>query len=242
MFYFTSLLAIVAASQLVHSHFLLNYPATVGFDDDNEGISPCGGFTVDFTGNVTKFHVDGDTIALTSTHPATEWLFRATLNTNATSNFTYLSPHIAQKGLGSFCETGIKAPSTWAGSQGVIQVVQYATDGFLYQCAAVNFTAGAASETPTSCKNSTGVTAVIETSSNTTCSSDSGTCVTGSETKTATTTSTANATANATATGTSTAVASAAAGVSTYATHDALGVFLWVAMTAIGLATALFSL
>lgn len=75
----TSLLAIVAASQLVHSHFLLDYPATVGFDDDKEGTIPCGSFTPDFTKNVTAFHVGGDTIALTTIHATTQWLFRATL-------------------------------------------------------------------------------------------------------------------------------------------------------------------
>jgi len=220
----SSLFALVAASQLVQSHFLLNYPSTVGFDDDNEGIAPCGGFTVDFTGNVTNFAVGGDTIALTSTHPAAQWLFRATLDKTAAGNWTSLLPVISQVDLGAFCETGVKVPSEWAGSQGVIQIVQDAVDGFLYQCAAVNFTAGTASSIPSSCSNATGLTASFTTNP-------------------AFSTIPATATAtNVESSSTASASASAAAAVSTYAAQDALGAFLWVAMAAIGIATALVNL
>lgn len=53
------------AAQATSAHFLLHYPATVGFSDDDEGTAPCGGFTVDFgTDNLTDFHVDNDVIAV----------------------------------------------------------------------------------------------------------------------------------------------------------------------------------
>lgn len=53
------------ATQSATAHFLLNYPATIGFSDDDEGTAPCGSFTVDFsTDNVTDFHVDSDVIAV----------------------------------------------------------------------------------------------------------------------------------------------------------------------------------
>lgn len=221
----TSLLAIVAASQLVHSHFLLDYPATVGFDDDKEGTVPCGSFTPDFTKNVTAFHVGGDTIALTTIHATTEWLFRATLDKTAGSNWTDLLPIVAQAGLGSFCERNVKAPSSWAGQQGVIQVISNAIDGFLFQCAAVNFTAGTAASIPASCKNASGITAnfVVDSFFNL---------------------SFPSATFNATSTSSSSnasATAKASAG-STYGSHDALGALMWVAMAAIGVATALINL
>ena len=47
------------------AHFLLNYPPTIGFDDNLEATAPCGSFTVDFsTDNVTDFHVGGDSLAM----------------------------------------------------------------------------------------------------------------------------------------------------------------------------------
>jgi hypothetical protein len=44
----TSLLSLSALTELTTAHFLLNYPPTLGFSDDNEGIGPCGGFPVVF--------------------------------------------------------------------------------------------------------------------------------------------------------------------------------------------------
>lgn len=114
------------------AHFLLNYPPTVGFSDDNEGIAPCGGFAISYD-NATDFHVDGDAIAVTSTHPTAVWLFRATLSQTAAGNYTNLIPSVQQNALGAFCETGLKVNSSWAGQKGVIQVIQDATDGLLYQ-------------------------------------------------------------------------------------------------------------
>jgi hypothetical protein len=61
-----TILAGLLASQ-ASAHFLLNYPPTIGFSDDDEGTAPCGSFTVDFTtDNVTDFYVGGDAIALVS--------------------------------------------------------------------------------------------------------------------------------------------------------------------------------
>ena len=126
-------LTVVLAGQST-AHFLLNSPPTIGFDDDLEATPPCGGFTVDFSkDNVTDFHVGGDFIALTSTHPLATWLFRATLDQTASGNWTDLLPAVVQTGLGNYCETGVTVPSTWAGSKGVVGIVQDAADGILYQ-------------------------------------------------------------------------------------------------------------
>ena len=116
------------------AHFLLHYPPTIGFDDDLESTAPCGGFTVDFSkDNITDFHVGGDSIAVTSIHPEATWLFRATLDQTASGNWTNFLPTIQQSGLGDFCETGLVLPSAWAGSKGVVGIVQDAPDGILYQ-------------------------------------------------------------------------------------------------------------
>ena len=127
-----TILYLLTILSISSAHFLLQYPATIGFNDDNEGSAPCGGFQVSFS-NTTDFHVGGDAIALTSTHPQAEWLFRATLDKTASGNWTNLLPVIAQTDLGSFCETGVTVPTTWAGQQGIIQIVQNAADGALYQ-------------------------------------------------------------------------------------------------------------
>jgi hypothetical protein len=78
-------------------------------------------------------------VAVQSTHPAAIWLIRATLDSTVSTNFTNLLPQISQDTLGLFCETGLVAPSAWAGKQGVIQVIQEAADGFLYQVCPIHF-------------------------------------------------------------------------------------------------------
>jgi len=142
----------------VQAHFILSYPNTIGFNDDNEGMAPCGGFEVSFA-NSSTFHVGGDAIALISTHPEATWGFRATLDKTAAGNWTSILPVIAQTGLGAFCEPKVTVPESWAGKQGVIQIIQDAADGFLFQCAAVNFTTGVVPSLPAACKNVTNLQA-----------------------------------------------------------------------------------
>lgn len=95
------------------------------------------------------------------------------------SNWTNLLPAVSQDALGMYCEKGIVIPSAWAGSKGVISVVQDAADGLLYQvrlcsfpktrghtnkhkkCAAVNFVSGSATTVPSACTNVTGLTATF---------------------------------------------------------------------------------
>lgn len=116
------------------AHFLLNTPPTIGFDDSLESTPPCGSFTPNLSSpNLTSFHVGGDAIALTSTHPAATWLFRATLDPTASGNWTTLREPVAQTGLGDYCETDVEVPGSWVGEKGVVGVVQDAVDGLLYQ-------------------------------------------------------------------------------------------------------------
>ncbi|KAJ5052362.1 uncharacterized protein L3040_002113 [Drepanopeziza brunnea f. sp. 'multigermtubi'] len=161
---FSSLASGLAAALLLSqtsAHFLLDYPTSVGFDDEMESVIPCGGFSVDFSSaEVTKFYVSGDSIALRSTHPTTTWLFRATIGAPiAAGNWTILSASIEQKNIGEFCKSDIMVPESFAGNYGTIGVVANSPDGVLYQCAAVSFVAGSAPAVPSSCKNGTGVTA-----------------------------------------------------------------------------------
>lgn len=116
---------------LALAHFHLNNPETLGFSDDNEGKFPCGGFDISFS-KTADYPVSGAPIYLTSTHPESTWLIRASL-ANDTSTWHNLLPVIEQSGLGDFCEKAVAVPADWAGQNGLIQVIQDATDGLLYQ-------------------------------------------------------------------------------------------------------------
>lgn len=118
------------------SHFILNYPQPLGypaFNDDAEGDSPCGGQPIAFASNDTQITVGGFQLSSRTTHPQANWLFRATLSTQAPFNWTNISPVISQSGLGDFCATNLSLPAEFAGKQGLIQVTQGAVDGDLYQ-------------------------------------------------------------------------------------------------------------
>ncbi|TGO17870.1 hypothetical protein BTUL_0014g00650 [Botrytis tulipae] len=211
----TALLGLATVVSQCSAHFLLNYPLSYGFDDDTEGTAPCGGFNVGFDHNITAFHVDGDSIAMTSTHPTTTWLFRAMLgNDTAAANWTNLIPSVQQTGLGAFCEPTVTVPSTFAGSMGVVNVVADGPDGLLYQCAPVSFLAGPATATPTACKNATGVSASY-----------------AADTALSSLPASATATASASGTsGTAAATSSSAAGALTVApmTYGGMGTLVWV--------------
>ena len=126
---------------LAAAHFTLNAPTSVGpFDEDTEATSPCGGVTVDFsTDNITDFHVGGEPIALFLGHVTANWLFRATLDESASSNWTQLYPIFTQTGLGDYCQPAVAAPESWAGQHGVLGVVADAPDGLLYQVRLFSF-------------------------------------------------------------------------------------------------------
>lgn len=122
-------LVLIVAS--ANAHFILNYPTSLGFDQNAEDSSPCGGAKLSFA-SPSNFHVDGDAIALTTLHPQSNILFRATTDQIASGNWSVLSL-IAEYGLGAFCEPALSVPASFAGSVGLLQVVQNAEDGVHYQ-------------------------------------------------------------------------------------------------------------
>jgi hypothetical protein len=108
---------------------------SVGFDDTQEATGPCGSFTVDFTkDNISDFHVGGDTVYLTGTHPTTTFLYRATTDQTASGNWSdLLSGPIQVVGIGDNCQPLVPVPAGFAGSKGVVQIVADSPDGILYQ-------------------------------------------------------------------------------------------------------------
>lgn len=115
------------------AHFILQYPHSLGFDDANEGTAPCGGFSVSFNDSDDSVPVGGFPGSMLSTHPASDWLFRATLDQKEPFNWTNLLPVVSETGLGQFCLPNLKAPDEFTGKTGLLQIVQHGPDGILYQ-------------------------------------------------------------------------------------------------------------
>lgn len=128
-----SILSLAVLTQRSTAHFLLNYPPTLGFSDDMEGTGPCGSFPVVFNSSDVQVQVGGFPIALTSTHPEADWLFRATLSPNEPFNWTNLLPVVHETGLGDFCIPNFTVPAEFVGQSGLLQIMQDAADGVLYQ-------------------------------------------------------------------------------------------------------------
>ncbi|EJT69936.1 hypothetical protein GGTG_12819 [Gaeumannomyces tritici R3-111a-1] len=146
-----ALLLVASAS----AHFTLRTPPSIGFDDSKEGEGPCGGFKPDFDkGKVTDFHVGGEPIGTSQSHPSARWLYRATLDQTATGGWTQLYPIVLQNSLGFMCQPSVPAPEAWVGKRGVVGVVANGDDGLLYQCAAVNFVSGQGKADGSTCQNS----------------------------------------------------------------------------------------
>ena len=131
--YLSTLTTTLALVCLGSAHFLLNYPPTLGFDEDTEGDSPCGNAAIKFGDNDTAITVGGFPIAIQSTHPQAQWLYRASLSQQQPFNWTNIVPVVQQSGLGDFCLPALSLPSSFANHSGLVQVIQSAVDGLLYQ-------------------------------------------------------------------------------------------------------------
>lgn len=118
-------------TQEAQAHFNLNYPETVGFEDEAQHDGPCGGFMPDFSkDDVTDFYVGGGSIATLTTHTEGNWLYRITLDKSARGNWTQIFPIVRQTSLGAFCELAVTVPEV-IGHTGVLGVVSNTPDGVL---------------------------------------------------------------------------------------------------------------
>ncbi|KIW33424.1 uncharacterized protein PV07_00276 [Cladophialophora immunda] len=129
----TSLIALIF-TPLCASHFIILTPPPLGNNINNEDQSPCGGFSPSSSDNITDFHVEGDAIGLTSLHAQSYFAYRGLLGTSLSApNWTVLIPTVEEFGLNSFCQPALSVPTSWAGSPGLLQVIQDAEDGVHYQ-------------------------------------------------------------------------------------------------------------
>ena len=119
---------------LASAHFQVLYPPQGRpFSDEQEATGPCGGPNPEVSDNSADVQVDRFALSIRSSHPEGHWSFRATTSTSAPFNFTDITPMVETMGVGDFCLTYLSVPSEWAGSSGIIQIVDNAEDGMLYQ-------------------------------------------------------------------------------------------------------------
>jgi hypothetical protein len=124
----------LALAPIASTHFIVNIPPPLGSNIDNESDAPCGGFTPSSSDKLANFHVGGDAVGVTSLHAQASFAFNGLLGDSLSSpNWTSLIPNVEEFGLNSFCEPGIAVPASWAGSSGLIQVIQDAEDGVHFQ-------------------------------------------------------------------------------------------------------------
>lgn len=125
--------AAIAFSTMASAHFILTIPTSLGFDDDNEGIFPCGGFNATNRDVVTNWHIKGDVIAVLTTHESVTWEYKAALVSDL-DDWVHLTPTLNQTGVGDFCEPSIPGlGKRWLNKPAVLQVIQHGPDGTLYQ-------------------------------------------------------------------------------------------------------------
>ncbi|KAI1092438.1 hypothetical protein F5B19DRAFT_502315 [Rostrohypoxylon terebratum] len=144
----------------IQAHFTVQHPPAIGpFNDDLEPMRQCGGYYPDINNvTITDFHVDGDAISTSLTHMSSTWLYRATTDPSANESWSLIWPTFVQSGSGLYCQPHVTVPHDFIGKKGYIGMVSHAKDGYLFQCAGVNFVAGTGTK-PENCRNETGVTA-----------------------------------------------------------------------------------
>ncbi|BFZ64170.1 hypothetical protein YB2330_005309 [Saitoella coloradoensis] len=209
-----TLAALAALASSASAHFTLNYPETVGFDEDNEPTAPCGGFSASDATNRTLVPLDGTApFAIYAGHPSAQVIVKLALSTDPTTNADFnitVVPQFTENGLGDFCFPSVNwaaaAGSPTEGQNATVQVAYSGGDGVLYQCAAIQFSSSAATSS-SACTNGTNVSAGPSSSTSTSTSSNS--------------TLTSTSSTSASASGTASTSASAASGTSTGTTSGA---------------------
>ncbi|KAL2752947.1 hypothetical protein ACRALDRAFT_1083477 [Sodiomyces alcalophilus JCM 7366] len=154
-----TLLATTAAlASTATAHFGLLHPdsAPGGAENNNQNKSPCGGFTPSDDDDTVDFYVGGDAVAVVDMHSQSDWLIRATLESDGSGDWEQLYPIYRTTGSGRSCVPEVTAPADWAGRRGVIGIVGHATDGLLFSCAPVQFVNGSAPDRD-ECRNATTV-------------------------------------------------------------------------------------
>ncbi|ERF73852.1 hypothetical protein EPUS_05557 [Endocarpon pusillum Z07020] len=151
-----------AALVPVSAHFELNYPTVRGFNEDNLGTGPCGGFDTP-TSERTSVSTTSLVLALRMGHDENAVQVLMGMGDNPGNNFNItLVSTFREEGLGEFCLPDIPLPSNLGIMDGMNATIQVVTNGDpaggLYNCADITFTTGTVNP-PSQCTNGTGVNA-----------------------------------------------------------------------------------
>lgn len=117
---------------LASGHWVLQSPPSLGFNDATEGQAPCGGSDPTSRDKVTEWPSGGVPVSILSTHPTASWNFRAFPVGNV-DQAVDMQPNVSQTGLGNLCFSAVPAPSSMVGMDAVVQIIQTAPDGALFQ-------------------------------------------------------------------------------------------------------------
>lgn len=127
----SQLSAIIGMAAVANAHFVLQYPNSLGFDDDAETTVPCDGFDATNRTGASSFPLSGEAIQILTTHPDVVFDFNVALVSDLN---TWVSlGNIHQLGVGTFCFGSILGYAPWIGQPAVLQLIQHAPDGLLYQ-------------------------------------------------------------------------------------------------------------
>ncbi|CRG88864.1 putative protein AFUA_6G02800 [Talaromyces islandicus] len=150
------------------AHFTLDWPPARGFDEDKMPTFPCGGFGTP-SSNRTSIALAASVLPVDITfhHSETSVSYLLALGSSPGENFNItLEPTLGAHGLGEFCLPNIPLDSKSLGlslRDGQNATLQVVTDGDngggLYACADIVFSSSITTNTPSSCKNNTGVEA-----------------------------------------------------------------------------------
>ncbi|KAG0038429.1 hypothetical protein BGZ82_000253 [Podila clonocystis] len=146
-------LPVVASMMLLCSsaamaHFTLDYPASRGFNDDNEPNAPCGGF--DSVSNRTQFPISKGFLTIDSHHPTAQVKINVVYgNSPAAADFTAAaatpasSVSVTHPGHSclQFDLSSFKGAAN--GTNATIQIVYNGGDSPLYQCTDVTLVTSA---------------------------------------------------------------------------------------------------
>lgn len=113
-------------------HFILQDPRAIGTRDSDQAIAPCGGYDPTSRVDEVDWPVGGRALYVISTHLTSLWSFKAAL-LNSTDDWVDLGPQVYQNGFGHICLPNIPGVEAWVGQEGVVQVIQDASHGILYQ-------------------------------------------------------------------------------------------------------------
>jgi len=166
--HFFTIFSLAGSLAVVNAHFLLNYPQTRGFVEENEP-NFCGGFTL--SNNRSQFPLSGGIVSITSEHPKADvdilisfdsdpTTFAEFNKTSSGQSIPFLMPFTVMNAQGDACFpvniSSLGVSQAQNGANATIMVQFNGGDGELYQCADVVLSDTFTVPLGTQCDNATG--------------------------------------------------------------------------------------